>query len=73
MQVLFEELVGVTDNIGTERLEVFCTEAGERVQGRYEEVEARYLFLAFSHFLLKDDISLRHELIGLIFELSDLS
>jgi len=72
LQVFLQKLVGVADGVATQRLKVLRSETSQRVQGCHEELQAIDLVLALRHFLLKDDVGLRHELVCLILQLSDL-
>lgn len=71
LQVLLEQLVGVADGVGAQSLEIVRPETRKRVQSRHDKIQGGYFSLTFSDFFLKYDVGLAHELISLIFKLSD--
>mmetsp|Transcript_26691 Transcript_26691/g.33285 ORF Transcript_26691/g.33285 Transcript_26691/m.33285 type:complete len:241 (-) Transcript_26691:1378-2100(-) len=72
LQVLLKQLVAVAGRVATQSLEILRSEARQRVQSRHDQVQAVHFLLTLCHFFLKYNVRLRHELIGLILELSDL-
>lgn len=73
LQILFKQFSRITDRIRREGVKVVLPEASQRVNCGNDELEGLDFGVSLRDFLLKNDESLRNELVSLIFQLGHIT